>query len=83
MWGEFTQMPFELPHALDQWSKCAVDAVASSLAAEALYPLGCPLFLLFQRWAQKAEPVHSSPLDILIHPEYGLWHVYRGRFGPH
>jgi hypothetical protein len=78
MWDEFTQMPFDLPNALDHWSKCAIDAVASNVGAEALYPFGGPPFLPFQRWAQKAEPVHTSPLGILIHPEYGLWHAYRG-----
>ena len=78
MWGEFTRMPLDLPNALDHWSQCAIDAVASSAGAEALYPFGGPPFLPFQRWAQKAEPVYSSPLGILIHPEYGLWHAYRG-----
>ena len=24
------------------------------------------------------EACHSSPLGIVIHPEYGLWHAYRG-----
>jgi hypothetical protein len=32
----------------------------------------------FQRWAQRAEPVAPSPLGLLIHPRYGLWHSYRG-----
>jgi hypothetical protein len=31
----------------------------------------------FQRWALRADAVYSSPLGILIHPEYGLWHAYR------
>ncbi|HSS66863.1 MAG TPA: hypothetical protein VLS27_20730, partial [Gammaproteobacteria bacterium] len=30
------------------------------------------------RWAQKAEPVWPSPIGLLIHREYGLWHAYRG-----
>ena len=25
----------------------------------------------------RAEDVQSSPLGILIHPDYGLWHAYR------
>jgi len=25
-----------------------------------------------------AEALHASPLGILIHPDYGLWHGYRG-----
>ena len=35
-------------------------------------------WLPFQQWARKAEPVHVSPLGVLIHPDYGLWHSYRG-----
>jgi hypothetical protein len=34
--------------------------------------------LPFQRWAQRAEPVFPSPIGMLIHPEHGLWHAYRG-----
>src|SRR4030095_137820 len=30
------------------------------------------------RWAMRAEAVAPSPLGILIHPDYGLWHAYRG-----
>jgi epoxyqueuosine reductase QueG len=26
----------------------------------------------------RAEGLKSSPLGILMHPEYGLWHAYRG-----
>jgi hypothetical protein len=29
----------------------------------------------------RAEPVHVSPLGILIHPDWGLWHAYRGALG--
>lgn len=78
MWREFANMPFDLPDALDHWSRCAIDAVAANLGATALYPFGAPPFLPFQRWAQKAEPVYPSPLGVLIHPDYGLWHAYRG-----
>ena len=28
--------------------------------------------------AQRAEPVHVSPLGLLVHPQWGLWHSYRG-----
>lgn len=37
-----------------------------------------PPWLPFQRWAMRAEPVTASPLGILIHPDWGLWHSYRG-----
>lgn len=26
----------------------------------------------------RSEPVHQSPIGLLIHPEWGLWHAYRG-----
>jgi hypothetical protein len=31
----------------------------------------------FQRWAMRAEAVHPSPIGMLIHPLFGLWHAYR------
>lgn len=65
------------PNPLDRWSVRIISALADDLGATALFPFAEP-FLPFQRWAQKAEPVHSSPLGILIHPEWGLWHAYRG-----
>ena len=55
-----------------------LDDVARRFDATALYPSDGPPYLPFQRWAMKAEPVRSSPLGILIHPDYGLWHGYRG-----
>jgi ferredoxin len=66
------------PHPLDRWSRRAIDALAAELGAVALYPFGGPPWLPFQRWAMKAEPVHRSALGMLIHPEWGLWHSYRG-----
>ena len=39
-------------------------------------PMDRPIFP-FQRWAMKVEPVFPSPIGILIHPDYGLWHAYR------
>ncbi len=63
---------------LDDWVCDALSTVAEDVGATALFPFGGPPYLPFQRWAQKAEPVHPSPLGVLIHPEYGLWHAYRG-----
>jgi len=78
MWEAFSALPIEGDNALDHWSKCAIDAVAENLGATALYPYGGPPFLPFLRWAQKAEAVQPSPIGMLMHPEYGLWHAYRG-----
>ena len=64
--------------ALDRWSRRIVGELAAELGADALFPFGGPPFLPFIRWAQRAESVHPSPIGPLIHPDYGLWHAYRG-----
>ncbi|MBS0255507.1 MAG: ferredoxin, partial [Proteobacteria bacterium] len=66
------------PDPLDRWSRRCLTALAGELGAVALYPFGGPPYWPFQRWAQRAEPVSPSPLGLLIHPEFGLWHSYRG-----
>lgn len=66
------------PHPLDRWSRRVVTDLARSWGGAALFPFGGPPWLPFQRWAQRAEPVFASPLGILIHPGWGLWHSYRG-----
>lgn len=66
------------PDRLDRWSRRVIDALAARWGGMALYPFGGPPWLPFQRWAQRAEPVFASPLGILIHPAWGLWHSYRG-----
>jgi hypothetical protein len=65
------------PDPLDRWSERVVGALARDFDAEAFYPNGSPR-LPFQRLARRAEPVHQSPLGLLIHPRFGLWHAYRG-----
>jgi hypothetical protein len=67
-----------LADPLDRWSRRVVGALAADLNATAFFPFGGPPFMPFQRWAMKAEPVRPSPLGILIHPDWGLWHAYRG-----
>ena len=66
---------------LNRWSKRLIEGVASEFCAAAFYPFGGPPWLDFQSWARKAEPVHRSPLGLLIHPQWGLWHSYRGALG--
>ena len=78
MWRAFAPVRGEGEHALDEWSAMVLDDVARVAGATAHYPFDGPPYLPFQRWAMKAEPVRSSPLGILIHPDYGLWHGYRG-----
>jgi hypothetical protein len=80
-WGAFAASPEASDgsdHPLDRWSQRVIEALAHDLGAKAIFPFGGPPFWPFQQWAQRAEPVHSSPIGILIHPRYGLWHSYRG-----
>jgi hypothetical protein len=67
-----------LNHPLDRWSRRTIETLARELGATPLFPFGGPPFWPFQQWARRAERVHPSPIGILIHPRYGLWHSYRG-----
>jgi hypothetical protein len=78
-WPAFRASP-EAEHeheALDRWTRRVAGELAEELGAMPLFPFGGPPYLPFQRWAKRAEPVHDSPLGLLIHPEFGLWHAYR------
>jgi hypothetical protein len=66
------------PHPLDRWGHRVLAAVAERTGAALLEPSVGPPWWPFQRWAQRAEAVHPSPLGLLIHPDFGLWHAYRG-----
>jgi hypothetical protein len=70
------------PSALDSWSRDVLERAAGAFGGPEqcmpLFPFGGPPHLPFQRWAQRAESVHPSPLGPLVHPTYGLWHAYRG-----
>ena len=83
-WDTFAASPEAsdgLGDPLDRWSRRLIESLARELGGKALFPFGGPPFLPFQRWAQRAEPVHSSPIGLLIHPYYGLWHSSRGALG--
>jgi hypothetical protein len=80
-WAAFAASPEACdgaPHPLDRWSRRVVTELAQRLGAVALFPFEGPPFWPFQAWARRAEPVAPSPLGLLIHPRYGLWHSYRG-----
>jgi ferredoxin len=83
-WGAFAASPEASDgqdNPLDRFSRRMIGALADGLGATALFPFGGPPHLPFQQWAQRAEPVHASPIGLLIHAEYGLWHSYRGALG--
>jgi hypothetical protein len=69
--------PRDLANPLDTWSRMVIEAVADEFGARAVSPSDRP-YLPFQQWAMRAEGLKPSPLGILMHPEYGLWHAYRG-----
>ena len=62
---------------LDTWSKTVITPLARAAGGEAVFPSDRP-WQPFQQWAMAAEGLKPSPLGMLIHPDYGLWHGYRG-----
>ncbi len=65
------------PDPLDRWSIRVADEVAPGLNATPVFPSQGPPYLPFQQWAKRAEALHQSPIGLMIHPEFGLWHSYR------
>ena len=80
VWKPFAAsgLPGRSAHPLDDWSRETVTGLARELGAEPLFPFGGPPFLPFIRWALRADTVWPSVMGPLIHPQYGLWHAYRG-----
>lgn len=80
-WQHFSRwragQPAGLVNPLDTWSREVIGRVADTVGAKAVSPNDKP-FLPFQQWAMRAEGLKPSPLGILMHPQYGLWHAYRG-----
>jgi hypothetical protein len=66
-----------LPDPMDRWSRAIGQKLAQRWAGLALFPFDGPPYWPFQQWASRAEILHSSPLMLRLHPEYGLWHAYR------
>ena len=80
-WPHFLEwrssQPEDLADPLDTWSKIVIGTVAAQVGARAVFPSDRP-YLPFQQWAMRAEKLRPSPLGVLMHPIYGLWHAYRG-----
>ena len=78
MWAAFARRRPAGRDPLDAWSRALLTEIAARFGGHVAMPSDGPPYAPFQRWAMRAEPVHPSPLGILIHPDYGLWHGYRG-----
>jgi hypothetical protein len=79
MWRAFASRKeiTETLNPLDDWLRPTLVAAAARTGAHALFPNAGPPFVPIQDWGARAEPIFRSPIGIMIHPEYGLWHVYR------
>jgi ferredoxin len=85
LWMDFSTWRMASPDRggadpLDRWSVETVGPLAARLGATAYFPSEKP-WQPFQHWAMQAEGLKASPLGILIHPIYGLWHGYRAALG--
>lgn len=85
IWPHFRAWQDEAPDRgggdpLDAWSKAVITPIAAAWGAAAYFPSDPP-WQPFQQWAMRAEGLRASPLGILIHPRFGLWHGYRGALG--
>lgn len=79
MWHRFSSERRDEPDPLDRWTERTLEEIAGRYGAGVVFPFQRP-FLPFQRWLKRGDPSHASPLRLLIHPEYGLWHVLRAAF---
>lgn len=81
LWPHFqawrARQPTDTANPLDTWSRAVIGRVAERFDARAVSPSDRP-YLPFQQWAMRAEGLKPSPLGVLMHPEYGPWHAYRG-----
>ncbi len=86
-WPQFSQSPEFTDgalHPLDRWSRRVAEDISQRLSMQAVYPFDGPPYFPFQQWASRAEGLEQSPIGVMMHPEFGLWHSYRfallGRF---
>ena len=79
MWPHFCAAETTGADPLDTWTRSVLGPLAERFGATFVHPNDEP-FQPFQQWAAKADTVFPSPIGLLIHPEFGLWHAYRGAF---
>jgi hypothetical protein len=65
------------PDPLDRWSRRIGETVAGEVGAEAVFPFDGPPWPPFLSWAERSGEAFVSPISLVIHRRYGLWHSYR------
>lgn len=79
-WPIFSESAEYLDHAadpLDRWSRRVAGELAAELPLQPVFPFEGPPYYPFQQWARRAEALQQSPIGVMMHPEFGLWHSYR------
>ena len=79
-WAHFSASPEFVDGAadpLDRWSRRVAQIVAGRHGLTPVYPFDGPPYHPFQRWASRARDLSASPIGVLMHPRYGLWHSFR------
>jgi hypothetical protein len=79
-WPFFSRSPeFDDAEAdpLDRWSQRVAGEISRDLSLRPLFPFEGPPYYPFQQWARRAEGLEQSPIGVLMHPRFGLWHSYR------
>ncbi|MDJ0771696.1 MAG: hypothetical protein QNJ12_23115 [Ilumatobacter sp.] len=79
MWPHFRRGESPGADPLDRWTREQLRPVAARFDATYVHPSDEP-YQPFQRWAQRAADVWQSPIGLLVHRRFGLWHAYRGAF---
>ncbi|MEM7429974.1 MAG: hypothetical protein AAF441_28230 [Pseudomonadota bacterium] len=77
MWRRFVRERAKPDTTMDSWTEGVLAELAHQLGCTVLFPFAKPP-LPFLTWAQKAKAGFVSPLGMNIHPDYGLWHAFRG-----
>lgn len=62
---------------LDRWSERVASGIEVEFELQPVYPFTGPPYYPFQQWAHRAEALEQSPVGVMMHPEFGLWHSYR------
>ncbi len=62
---------------LDRWSRRVAQTICARHDLAPVYPFDGPPYYPFQRWAGRARDLSASPIGVLMHPRYGLWHSFR------